>query len=94
MIAISKVTQMSGEDGNSIIVSQQVELTEEDAMTYIQIDELLRKHHNNKEVLDCVSDYGFTYVDDTLVTIYWDRLNDLLTALVYIIDLVPFIQSI
>ena len=94
MIDISKVTHMSGEDGNSIIVSQQIELTEEDAMTYIQIDELLRKHHNNKEVLDCVSNYGFTYVDDTLVTIYWDRLNDLLTALVYIIELVPFIQSI
>jgi len=94
MIELTNVVLKNTEDGNSIIVSQQIELTEEDAMTYIQIDELLRKHHNNKEVLDCVSDYGFTYVDDTLVTIYWDRLDDLLTALVYIIDLVPFIQSI
>jgi len=81
MIEVSKVILESGENGNSILVSQQIELTEDDAMTYMQLDELIRKYPNNRDVSDCVSDYGFTYINDTLVTIYWDRLDDLLIAL-------------
>lgn len=84
MIDISKVTQMSGEDGNSIILSSHVELTEEDAQDYIELDELLRNKEykddtNLQRVLQSImSDYQWFYVNNVLITSNWSTLIDIL----------------
>lgn len=67
-------------DGNAITISTDVTLTEEDAIDYIELDELLRSHPDNENIGDILSDWGFSYSNDILSTIYWDRLSDVLRA--------------
>lgn len=99
MIDISKVTQMSGEDGNSIILSSHVELTEEDAQDYIELDELLRNKEykddtNLQNVLQSIMcDYQWSYVDDVLITSNWSTLIDMLEEVRGVIQVYNIVQS-
>lgn len=99
MIEISKVTQMSGEDGNSIILSSHVELTEEDAQDYIELDELLRNKEykddtNLQRVLQSImSDYQWFYVNNVLITSNWSTLIDMLEEVRGVIQVYNIVQS-
>jgi len=77
MIEGSNVTSKSGNDGNSIIITFSVELTEEEASDYIELDELL-VNNDLDELLDLLSDNGWSYSDDVLVTFNWLSLKDVL----------------
>jgi hypothetical protein len=81
MIIETSKLDTTQQDGNVIVITMQITLEEDDVMTYMQLDELLREHSGNTDVLDAVSDYGFSYSNDVLSTIYWDRLNDLLSVI-------------
>jgi hypothetical protein len=78
----AKKVDTTQDAGNSIVVTMEIKLTEEDATDYIRLDELLREHGHKQEVQDLVSDYGFSYSNDILASIYWDRLSDLLAAVI------------
>ena len=99
MIDISKATQMSGKDGNSIILSSHVELTEEDAQDYIELDELLRNKEykddtNLQRVLQSImSDYQWFYVNNVLITSNWSTLIDMLEEVRGVIQVYNIVQS-
>ena len=99
MIDVFKVTQTSGEDGNSIILSSHIELTEEDAQDYIELDELLRNKKykddtNLQNVLQSIMcDYQWNYVNNVLITSNWSTLIDMLEEVRGVIQVYNIVQS-
>lgn len=92
MIMFDNVKHKNGEDGNSIIITLTVELTEEDAQNYIELDEIL----SNPEYLsipelddtfgDVRCDYGLSYCDSILAASDWTCLSEALEALKAVIE--------
>lgn len=79
MISFENIVQTNDEDGNDIIIVQQVILTEEDSMDYMQLDELLRADKN--DVLgDILSDHTGSFSNDILGFSDWNQLKPCLKA--------------
>lgn len=79
MIIFENLKHANGEDGNSIIIDQRVELTEEDALDYIELDELLHDNDDD-DLIECVSDFGGSYSNDILGFSDWGQLRPCLEA--------------
>lgn len=92
MIMFNNVKHKTGEDGNSIIITLSVELSEEDAQDYIELDEILSNHDYlsiselDEAFGDVMCDYGLSYCDSILATSDWSRLSGALEALKAIIE--------
>lgn len=79
MITLEILEHETGEDGNSIIINQRIELTEEDALDYIELDTLLRDNDND-DLVECVSDFGGLYSNDILGFFDFSQLRPCLEA--------------
>ena len=77
--------ELSSSTDKEVIITTKVVLNSSESIIYRRLDSLLRKHHYDTDVMDAVSDYGFSYSNDILSTIYWDRLEDLLKEVTRII---------
>lgn len=78
MIEVDKVRLLPVEDGNSIVITQVITLSEDDAIKYIKLDELARSNSDDTDVTDLLSDYGWSYCDDVLSTMNWLTLSEVL----------------
>ena len=61
-----------------IKVTYTITLNDKDARKYLELDALLRTHTNKEIVTDLMSDMGYSYVNDTLVTINWESIDTML----------------
>jgi hypothetical protein len=75
----TKKLDTTQDDGNSIVITMEIRLTDKDAQDYIELDELLR-NSVTEQLQEIVSDYGWTYSNNILSSTYWDRLSDVLEA--------------
>jgi len=73
----SMVTSTSSEPSEIVVVELRITLDKEHADKYIKLDTMLHENQDDEYLADLVSDYGFSYSNDVLSTIYWDRLEDL-----------------
>lgn len=74
MISFENLQQTNDEDCNDLIIVQQVRLSEEDSMDYMELDVLLRADKKNilNEVL---SDHTGSFSNDILGFIDWSQLK-------------------
>lgn len=74
MISFENLQQTNDEDNNDLIIVQQVRLTEEDSMDYMQLDELLRA--DKDDILgDILSDHTGSFSNDILGFSDWNQLK-------------------
>jgi hypothetical protein len=89
-ISVDKVRFSTDEEANSVVVTMEVELTEEELIMYINLDELVRKHEDNTDVTDWLSDYGWSYSNNVLCTRNWDTLEVVLNEVKSIVKMSQF----
>ncbi len=77
MIQGYDVTITHDEDKRSIVITQQVTLTDDEVIKYLKLDEILRSAQDN-EFDDLLCDYGWSYSDDVLTTFNWLSLDEVL----------------
>lgn len=61
-----------------IKVTYTITLNDKDARKYLELDALLRTHDKKEAVTDLMSDMGYSYVNDTLVTTNWESIDTML----------------
>ncbi len=71
--------------GSAVVIKLTISLNTSESISYTYLDKLLRDNECDSDVMDAVSDYGFSYSNDILTTIYWDRLDDLLKEVTRIV---------
>ena len=81
MLEVKDVKLSNDDDGNLIFITQTIVLAEDQAMSYILLDQLLRDHMNgplSEKLGDLMSDFGWSFSDDVLSSIDWTTLGDFL----------------
>lgn len=80
MICFENLKQTTDASGNDIIVTQQVILTEDNSMDYMELDVLLSDNNDNETLGDILSDHTGSFSNNILGFTDWTQLKPCLKA--------------